>query len=321
MGRLHLITTGGTIAMGAVRPDEAATLEGGSANPIEAVPAAAALADWRIDPLLSKPSASLDFADLARIARAVETSEADGVVITHGTDTLEETAFYLQVAVDPARPVVVTGAMRASHAPGADGPANLLAAARVALAPEARGMGVLVVIDDEIHAAAFVRKTHTSRVHAFSSAPLGPIGWVVEGRPRFLAAPLLRPPRLEPGPRPTVIPVIELGAGGSPAEIRAAAGVADGLVLSVPGGGHVGAACMPVIRQTAEHLPLVIATRTGGGEMLRASYGYPGSEVDLAAAGTISAGVLDARKARIMLHLLLSQGATRAEVAKAFGAL
>lgn len=125
---------------------------------------------------------------------------SDGIVITQGTDTIEETAFVLDLLVDAETPIVVTGAMRNPSLPGADGPANLLASVQVASSFAARGLGTLVVFNDEVHAARFVRKTHTQNPATFRSSPVGPIGWISEGTPRI-------PTRLPKSPR---IPMLEL---------------------------------------------------------------------------------------------------------------
>ena len=133
-------------------------------------------------------SVSLTFEDLRELLATIEEHLAtgvDGVVITQGTDTIEETSYALDLAYGGAAPVVVTGAMRGAAQAGADGPANLLAAVRVAAHPNARGHGVLVVMADEIHAARHVRKTHTTSLHTFQSPNFGPLGHVVEGRVRL----------------------------------------------------------------------------------------------------------------------------------------
>src|SRR6185437_4013034 len=115
-----------------------------------------------------------------------------GIVITQGTDTIEETAFALDLLWAGHAPIVITGAMRNPSLPGADGPANLLAAVQVAASPTARGLGALVVFNDEIHAARFVSKTHTSKPSAFQSRHTGPIGWLSEGHPVVVSRPVGR---------------------------------------------------------------------------------------------------------------------------------
>ncbi len=276
-----------------------------------AIPQLSDIGDIEARDLLAKPSASLTLEDLALIAKAATEAAqtANGVIVTQGTDTLEETAFALSILAQTQTPIVLTAAMRRADQPGADGPANLLAAARVAASQAARGKGVLVVMDDEIHAAPLIRKTHSFRTHAFSSLPFGPIGHVAEDRVRFALQPASSLPRLTYGGGAPVVPILEAGPGFERETIEAlAASAIDGLVLSLPGAGHVAAAAAPDLGRLAERIPVVFASRTGAGETLRASYGYPGGEIDLIARGLVPAQSLDARKARIALQLLLSDG-------------
>jgi len=318
--RVTLLSTGGTIAMSGP-PALGAMPKLGAANLAAAVPQLGDLAEIEARDVLAKPSASFTLADLAAIAAAAMAGAkaSNGVVITHGTDTLEETAFALSVLAQCEAPIVLTGAMRQADQPGADGPANLLAACRVAISPNARGKGVLVVIDDEIHAAPLIRKAHSFRPHAFSSLPFGPIGFIAEGRVRFALAPANRPPALTYGGGAPVVPILEAGPGLETRTVEAlAAGAIDGLVASLPGAGHVAADAAPALGALAQRIPVVFASRTGAGETLRASYGYPGGEMDLIARGLIPANALDARKARIALQLLLSEGAGHAGVRAVF---
>jgi len=315
--RIALLTTGGTIAMQA--SDKGANL---SAPPpfIEMLARALPEAQVTLIPVLSRPSAGFSIADIASIAKAAENAAAshDGVVITHGTDVLEETAFALELLTRTDTPIVVTGAMRLANQPSADGDANLIAACRVAGSEAARGKGVLVVLDDEIHWAPLARKRHAFRTHAFSSEPFGSLGWVVEGRVRFTLSPEKRLPHLTWGGHETVVPILEVGPGLEPAFVKSLPRC-DALVLALPGGGHVTDA-VPAILE-AMSMPVVFASRTGAGETLIHSYGYAGGEIDLIARGLIPAGPLDARHARIALAILLSNGATKQEIAAFFGSL
>lgn len=315
--RIALLTTGGTIAM-------QASAKGGNlgAPPpfVEMLARTLPEAQVTVIPVLSRPSAGFSIADIASIAKAAEDAAVshDGVVITHGTDVLEETAFALELLTRTDTPIVLTGAMRLANQPSADGDANLIAACRVAGSEAARGKGVLVVFDDEIHWAPLAKKRHAFRTHAFSSEPFGPLGWVAEGRVRFTLTPEKRLPHLRWGGRETVVPILEAGPGLEPALMQSLPRC-DALVLALPGAGHV-ADTVPAILE-AMPMPVIFASRTGAGETLTCSYGYAGGEMDLIARGLIPAGPLHARQARIALAILLSNGAAKADIAGFFDQL
>lgn len=308
--RIALLTTGGTIAMTSLG-GQGGQLALDAAQLAASVPGLDQVAEITTRAVLAKPSASFTLGDLGRIAAAASEAagEAEGVVITHGTDTVEETAFALALLTRTETPIVLTAAMRRPDQLGADGPANLAAAVRVAASPRARGLGVLLVIDDEIHAGPLVRKVHSFRTHAFSSAPFGPIGWVAEGRVRVALAPAWELPRLTHAGGAPVVPIIEAGPGLEAAVVEALGGVADGLVVALSGVGHVAAEAVVSLAALAAKRPVVFASRTGAGETLQSSYGFAGGEMDLLSKGLIGAGPLDARKARILLQLLLAEGA------------
>jgi L-asparaginase len=321
-GHVALFSMGGTIAMTA-GPRGGAVPMLGADDLVAAVPG---LADTgpavRVHDFRRLPGASLGFDDLAALATAAHdavAAGADGVVVTQGTDTIEETAFALDLAWSSDRPLVVTGAMRNPTMAGADGPANLLAALTVAAAPTARGLGCLVVLGDEIHAARWVSKTHTTAPAAFRSPTIGPIGMLAEGRALILTRPSrhlfgLTIPAAA-AVRTAVIPVV-LGDDGH--VIRQAGDGLDGLVVAGLGVGHVPAALVPVLADLADRIPVVLASRIASGPVLAATYGYPGSESDLRSRGLIGAGTLDCYKARVLLHLVLATGAHRGDIARAF---
>jgi L-asparaginase len=273
------------------------------------------------------PGGSLAFTDVLDVVDAASAAVRDGavgVVLTQGTDTIEETAFLVDSVWPHPAPFVVTGAMRNPEQAGADGPANLLAAVQVASCPAARGRGALVTLLDEIHAARHVRKTHSTSPATFASPDLGPVGHLIEGSPRFLAD---LPPRT---------PIL-----GWTRERLAATKVAlytvtlddDGLLLAGPdhshqglvvagfGVGHVPANIVPALVEINEVMPVVLTSRTGSGSTLTGTYGGPGSERDLLARGLTSAGLLHPFKARVLLRLLVAAGAARSEIAAAFAAL
>jgi L-asparaginase len=179
--RVLLVSLGGTITM--TRGDAGGiTPSLGADDLVQAVPGIASVA--RIDTAspMKMPGASLSIDDVLAVAASIDrrlAQDTDGVVVIQGTDTIEETAFLLDRAVRSDKPVVVTGAMRGAEAPGADGPANVLAATIVAASPDAHGLGALVVLNDQIHAASVVQKSHTALPSAFGSPLGGPLGEVV----------------------------------------------------------------------------------------------------------------------------------------------
>jgi L-asparaginase len=268
------------------------------------------------------PGASLSFDDLSQLVAAVRDeldAGADGVVITQGTDTIEETAYFLDLTVDRAGPVVVTGAMRNPTIAGADGPGNLLAAVQAAASTHLTGVGCVVVMADEIHAAKHVHKIDSTSLGAFASPDTGPIGRVVEGDPHLMARPTTAPTY------PTPIRGVRIGlitaCLGDDAELlhRLHSGF-DGLVVAGFGVGHVPAAFVDPLTELASQMPVVLASRTGAGPVLRSTYGFPGSERDLQNRGLINSGFLGPFKARVLLHVLVAAGTDHHEIVTAFNA-
>src|SRR5215217_2738725 len=289
------------------------------------VPEIAGVADVSAVSFRQAASGELRVEDLVELAAEISgriDGGAAGAVITQGTDTIEETSFCLDLLVEREAPIVVTGAMRNPTLPGADGPANLLAAIQVVASDAARGLGTVVVLNDEIHAARFVRKTHTSNPATFRSNPVGPLGWISEGVPRVVMRPTGEHKlTLADGTqedRPVALYHVALGDDGRLLSEIEEVGYA-GLVVEAMGGGHVPSLMVETLEDLASRMPVVLASRTGGGEVLRSTYGFIGSETDLLDRGLIYAGPLDGRKARLLTILLLMSGASKEEVKEAFG--
>lgn len=336
-----LASTGGTIAM-TPRADGAGvapTLD--AADLAAAVPGLAALARLAPIAVARKPSASLTLADLVAVATLVRRqleSGMDGAVVAQGTDTIDETAFVLSLLTPPGKPVVVTGAMRSAAMAGADGPANLLSAVTVAAAPAAHGLGPLVVLNDEIHAASLVQKSHTALTSAFTSPGYGPLGLVSEGAAQIM----LRPARTSPtlaellgwpdaalqaalaavsGAEPPPVALLRIGLGDDGRLLDAAPDLGfAAVVLEGAGAGHAPEWMAEKISALAARMPVVLASRVSAGPVFRQTYGYPGSEIDLLARGVVRAGDLPGLKARLLLQLLLQLGADAPRIRSAFDA-
>jgi L-asparaginase len=290
---------------------------------VEDVPEISEVAEVSATSFRQVPGSELTLEDLIEISEEIEgriDAGATGVVVTQGTDTIEETSFVLDLLVDRDAPVVVTGAMRNPTLPGAEGPANLLASVRVATGETARGLGAVVVLNDEIHAARFVQKTHTSNPATFRSPLAGPVGYVFEDNVRIVTRPVGRRHidlAEQTQDRPVALYTVGLGDDGRLLEHTGRLGY-EGLVIEAFGVGHVHSVVAEPLGCLAGGMPVVLASRTGSGEVHRETYGFTGSESDLLERGLISAGMLDGPKARLFLSLLLRSGASREEVAEAF---
>ena len=200
--------------------------------------------------------------------------------------------------------------MRHAALASADGAGNLLDAVRTAASPQARGLGCLVVFNEEIHSARAVRKAHTSSLAAFRSAGVGPLGWIAEGEPRLRERPYPRISVELPPDAPVVRPPLITIAMDDDGWWLPAVAQAPGLVVAGTGGGHVPGWLSDQVVELAGRIPVVLASRTGDGEVLTDTYGgFGGSETVLVQGGLIPAGSLDPYKARVLLGLLLGAGA------------
>jgi L-asparaginase len=311
---IRFLAFGGTIA--SVRRPGATevtpTLTG--AELVESLPELGEVAEIDVREFPPIASFAVTIPDMVALAHAAAEAFADGregVVISHGTDTIEETAYALALTLPRGRPIVLTGAMRNPTLPGTDGPANLLAAFLVAASPHAAGLGPVVVLNDELHAARFVTKSHTMRVSALASPGAGPLGEVAERRVDVWWHPAwedyLGLPESVDG---VEVELVRLGAGVSDTLLRAAVESRPaGIVVEGTGGGHVMPPLLPVLDGAiAGGIPVVLASRAASGPNLERTYRMPGSEVDLAERGVILAGALSGHKARLRLLVGLALG-------------
>ncbi|EJM53043.1 asparaginase [Pseudomonas sp. GM48] len=307
--KLAIAALGGTVSIQARNAGEGVipTVRGEAL--LASVPQLTTLARVTVETLGLLPSASLNFGCLLSVlswAKYQVEQGAVGVVITQGTDTLEEAAVFFDYLWDCDEPLVLTGAMRSAKQAGADGPANVLDACRVALAENSRRRGVQVVMNGQIHQARCVRKTDSLALQAFSSPIFGPAGLLVENHVGYLCPSV--PRSVMPLPQHTTHKVALLEASLS-ADTLLLENVLklgyDGLVIAGFGAGHVSESWAAMIEVIAGKIPVIIATRTGSGSTAQHSYGFAGSELDLTRKGALMAGFLCPRKARILLWLLL----------------
>jgi L-asparaginase len=313
---LRVFTTGGTIASrrdpatGAVR----AAVTGDEL--IRLVPQLGGVAELSVEPVAAvngwnvTPTMMFDLA--RRIEAALGCLDVDGAIVTHGTDTVEETAFLLDLVVASDKPIVCAVALRHLEDPGTDGPRNLLDAARVAADPATRGRGVLLVANESIHAARHVTKTHTTNPAAFESPNHGPVGVVTAAGVRYLCPPAPRRPIAGSDIEPEVF-LFKAAAGADDRPLRwALAAGFKGIVVEGSGAGNVPAAVVSGIETSlAAGVPVVLASRCNRGFLapIYGAAGAAGGGRDLAALGVIPADGLPAQKARIKLMVAL--GATR----------
>jgi len=302
-----MFTLGGTVAMGPTSKGLSPALDASAI--LAAVPGLGDVADVRSIDFRNVPSAHLSLSDIIELAGAIMSQPAsDNVVVVQGTDTMEETAFALDVLVGSERVIVVTGAMRAPSQIAPDGPANLLAAVR--LAASLKHGGAFVVMNEEVHHAWRVEKTAVCGASAFASPGFGPVGRVVEGCTDVqfdFKRPEIALQRIPAVPRPVALIAAAMGHEGWHLRAIAAAGF-EGAVVAAIGAGHVPPSWIEPIEELAAAMPVVLASRIATGPVHRHTYGFAGSELDLIACGLLPSGYLSPAKARVLLSLALGAG-------------
>jgi L-asparaginase len=312
--RIRLLAVGGTISCLPTGREAGAEASLTAAEIVESVPDLERIAEIDVGDVATIASFAITLANMRSLAleakRALDDG-CDGVVITHGTDTIEETAYAVALLLPRGQPIVLTGAMRNPALPGTDGPANLLAAFIVAASSETAGLGPLVVLNDELHAARFAQKVHTTRLSTIASLGTGPLGEVVEGRAHVWFRPawedyLGLPDSLDESP----VELVRLAADPSDTLLRAAIeNLPSGIVIEGTGGGHVPPGLLSALDDAiAAGIPVVVATRCPSGRNLEETYGMPGSERDVLSRGALPAGLLSGHKARLRLIVGRSLG-------------
>ena len=265
-------------------------------------------------------SGFIGFAEMLGIAKRVReisgAGSADGVIITHGTGTLEQTAYFLDVTLAGESPVVVTGAMRNPTLPSDDGPLNLLNALHVAASPDSRGLGVLVTMNGRIHAARDVMKVHSMHVDAFQSPEFGPIGSIDEQHVFYARRPFKRLPAVMPEQVTARVEWVPYAVDSGDLLLEAALGTrVDGLVVE---GGRMGGHRLDLLTELmARGVTVVLANPYPAGRLHRDTYRHKGGEAHLLELGFIYAGT-PALKARIKLAVLLSAGLGRDRIRELF---
>jgi len=316
--RIAIFFTGGTISM-RMDPITGGAIPALTGKEIIAlVPGLESIADFDLIDFALLPGPHMTPERMMELAEAVKKKLADdkisGAVITHGTDTLEETAFMLDLLIEETKPVVFVGAMRHSTELSWDGPGNMRTAVRVAIDEQARNLGVMVVMDALILSAQDATKTHTESTDTFQSRDFGPLGIVDKDRVIVMRRPLHRvhiaTDRIE---EQVYVIKIYAGADGRFIDFAIDSG-ARGLVIEGLGRGNVTVASLPAIARAVQTgIPVVITSRCPRGRVLD-TYAYEGAGRQLRKLGVILGGMMPSHKARIMLMLALGAGESVDEI-------
>ncbi|MGX7150504.1 asparaginase [Enterococcus ureasiticus] len=309
MKTILVLHTGGTISMSKEADGNVTT---NNMNPLlNQEELLAGKVNLIVEPIFNIPSPHMTLERMLELKERIQkayTENVDGVVITHGTDTLEETAYFLDITLENKIPVVLTGAMRSSNEIGTDGLYNFISAVWTACSDESVGKGVLVVMNDEIHTARYVTKTHTTNVATFRTPTFGPIGMIAKER-TFFASEV----------RPQEVCDIQ-NVSGEVYVIKAYAGMdgslfdlvdndqTDGIVIEALGAGNLPPETLPSLeRLLARNIPIVLVSRCSNG-IAEDIYDYEGGGVNLKKMGIIFSRGLNGPKARIRLIVGLNSG-------------
>lgn len=321
MKKILVLHTGGTISM--YENAESGQVLPNNENPLlRKTKDVSHLADLIVEAPFHLPSPHITPNDMLTLKHTIEKyinqQQIDGVVITHGTDTLEETAYFLHVTIDTNIPIVVTGAMRSSNEIGADGLYNFLCSIRTAIHDEAYGKGVLVVLNDEIHAADNVTKTHTSNVSTFQSPQYGPLGIITKKDIVFHHRPIIEK-KINVNKISNQVSLVKAYAGMDSSLFYALSDMEiDGLVIEALGQGNLPPGCLPGLRELInKNIPIVMVSRCFNG-IVEDIYAYEGGGAQLKNLGVILSNGLNGQKARIKLMLALEVTKDRQEIESYF---
>ncbi|GAE28987.1 asparaginase [Halalkalibacter hemicellulosilyticus] len=320
MKKILILNTGGTIAM---QEGPNGTILKQQLNPLySTIESLSTIASVIVDDYLNIPSPHMTPQIIGQLAKhmkkRVEKDQLEGIVITHGTDTLEETAYLLDLLLDWDLPLIVTGAMRSSNELGSDGPHNLISAVKVAVCKEAEGKGVLVVLNDEIHTAKNVTKTHSSNIATFQSPQYGPIG-IVTKRGVIFHHTLTNRESFNSTQLNKNVALIKTYTGMDPCIIDAIHKTnIDGFVIEAFGQGNVPPELVKPIRSLlSNNIPVILVSRCFSG-IVQDIYAYEGGGRTLKELGVIFANGLNGQKARLKLMVILEQTSDLSQIQALF---
>ncbi|WP_404458034.1 asparaginase [Sutcliffiella horikoshii] len=306
--KIMIIHTGGTISMS--EDEQTGAVTPGERNPLTTIPL---VVDSNIHieshELFNLPSPHITSQHMLLLSKFIDQQAMEhgieGFVVTHGTDTLEETAFFLDLTVQTRVPIVLTGAMRSSNEIGSDGPYNLLSSVKVAASEEAKNKGVLVVLNDEVHTAKNVTKTHTSNIATFQSPQYGPIGIVTKRGAFFHHSPVSEDKYQVDSVKKNVM-LLKAYAGMDSSIFHALKDMqVDGVILEALGQGNIPPTAVEGIQSLREaNIPVVMVSRCFNG-IVQDIYGYEGGGRRLKELGVIFSNGLNGQKARIKLMVAL----------------
>ncbi len=319
MKKVVIVTTGGTIAMTKTH-DGVVPFSKGNAL-ITQVPRLDEIAEIEHIEFANVPSPYMTPSMMWKLSRVVQRlvdrEDVTGVVITHGTDTLEETSYFLDLTLKTDKPVVFTAAMRNINELGTDGPRNVLSSVKVAASEKSKGIGVMVCLNDEVHAAREVTKTYTSNVATFDSPGYGPLGIVDEDEVIFFRKPLMRI-HIETDGIEEKVALVKTFTGDDGSLLKIAADMGyKGIILEGFGRGNVPPEVADAVSEVADKVVIVITSRCFKGRVLDV-YAYKGGGADLVKRGVILGQEVSAQKARIKLIIALGKTNDREELRKYF---